>query len=443
VQELLDEARDQDPEKPLGAHMQFDPRTVAVQQCPFPYYARLRQESPVYFEPHTGWWFVTRHEDVVSAFGRPDALSSRVGQYLRPAPSDPELAKEISAIRAAGWPEAPVLVVEDPPAHRRQRMLVLQAFTARRVAAMETGIRQTAGRLIDRLPSAEPFEFVAEFATPFPLLVIADALQMPRDRLPDFKRWSDNRVRIAGSSMTRDDRLEVARSEVERQHYFATALEERRRSPRGDLMSDLVHARLEGEGGRPLSTEELLSIIGQVLAAGNESTTKALTETLCRLAAHPDVWSWLREDPGSRAQQIADEGLRLACPFQILLRVTTRPVIVGETEIPPGNVLALVVGSASRDERKFDRPEVFDPTRTDTRNHLAFGSGIHRCIGANLARVELSAAVEGLATRFETLEADADNSFEYEPSFMVRGMRQLYLRGSSVRPSAPGKLAAP
>jgi cytochrome P450 len=405
----------------------FDPRSADVHECPFPWYAALRENAPVYREPHTGWWFVTRHADVVVALRRPDVLSSRVGEHLRP-PSEPELAEQIAQIRAAGWPEVPVLVVEDPPTHRRQRVLVQRAFSPARVAMMEPAVRKAIDQLLEAVPGDETFDFVATVATPFPLLVIAGALQIPPDHWPDFKRWSDNRVRMIGAALTRADKLDIARSEVERQRYFAAAFDERRRAPREDLMTDLVQARLADENGRSLSTQELLSIIGQVLAAGNESTTKVLTEIIYQLAAHPGMWAWLKDDPKARAPRVADEGLRMACPFQISLRIATAPVTICDTEIPPGSVVALILGSGSRDPQIFSDPEGFAPSRENVQEHLAFGNGIHRCIGASLARLELSVAVEHMAATFEHLELTAPDGIQHEPSFMIRGIRELPLQ---------------
>lgn len=392
----------------------------------------MRDTAPVYQEPHTGWWFVTRHADVVTALRRPDVLSSRVGEHLRPG-SEPELAEQIAQIRAAGWPDVPVLVVEDPPMHRRQRVLVQRAFSPARVAAMEPVVWEVIDQLIVSVPDDKIFDFVSAVATPFPLLVIAGALQIPRDHWPDFKRWSDNRVRMIGASLTREEKLDIARSEVERQRYFAAAFDDRRRAPRDDLMTDLVQARLTDEDGRSLSTEELLAIIGQVLAAGNESTTKVLTEITYQLVTHPGRWAWLRAAPQERASQVADEGLRMACPFQISLRIATAPVTINDTEIPEGSVVALVLGSASRDPRIFDDPESFLPSRPNAQEHVAFGNGIHRCIGASLARLELSVAVEHMATRFENLEITDPDGIRHDPSFVIRGIRQLPLRASRER----------
>jgi cytochrome P450 len=258
-------------------------------------------------------------------------------------------------------------------------------------------------------------------------MAIADALHIPRDRQADFKRWSDNRVRMIGAAMTEEDQLDIARSEVERQQFFHAAFAERRSQPRDDLMTDLVEARLVDEDDRALTDEELMAIIGQVLAAGNESTTKTLTELLNHLSARPGLWAWLREDPKARAPELVDEGLRMACPFQVLLRVTTEATVVGGVEIPAGAIVAMVVGSAARDESVFDDPEQFLARGPAVPDSLAFGSGIHRCVGAALARLELTVALEELARRLVRLEATPGNAYVYDASFIIRGMSRLEL----------------
>ncbi|WP_067674489.1 cytochrome P450 [Nocardia miyunensis] len=401
----------------------FDPASPEVHRCPFPWYAALREDAPVYREPRTGWWFVTRWQDIRTAFASPDVLSSRVGKVLRPA-QDADLGKRIEEIRAAGWPEVPVLVNEDAPRHKQQRKLVQQAFTARRIRALQDDIDSTVREVADRLPVGREFDFVADYAVPVPVLLIAKALGVPPERMDDFKRWSDNRVRMIGSTLSREDHLEIARSEVERQQWFAAAFAERRAQPQDDLMTDLALARLD-EDGATLSDEELLSIVGQVLAAGNESTTKVLTYLVYQLAQRQDLWEWLREDPAGRAPAVVEEGLRLASPFQILLRLSTDEVEIGGVTIPPDQIVALVTASGCRDETTFPDPDEFDPHRTNTRDHLAFGFGLHFCIGAHLARTEAIAAITDLASRYQTLKLGEGNTFEYESSFIIRGLRRL------------------
>ena len=404
----------------------YDPHDSAVQQCPFPAYQAMRSAAPVLREQRTGWWFVTRHVDVLDVLRRPQVFSSRVGKYLRPPPP-PELAEKIAAVRMNGWPEAPVLVVEDPPLHRQQRILVQRAFSPRRVASMEPDIRTVAKTLIGALPDGETFDVVDRLAVPLPLEVISAALRIPQARHADFKRWSDNRVRMIGAALTEEVQLEIAWSEVERQTFFNSAFEDRRANPQDDLMTDLVQARIEEEDGRALTDEELLAIIGQVLAAGNESTTKVLTETLLQLSRKPEVWAWLREDPAGRAATIFEEGLRMACPFQVLLRVVTADTLIAGVPIAEGDIVAIAVGSAARDEAVFDDPEDFVIREDGAPDSLAFGSGIHRCVGAGLAKLELSVMLEEMAHHFDRLEP-VETAARYDPSFMLRGISHLDLR---------------
>lgn len=404
----------------------YDPLDSVTQQCPFPAYQQMRAETPVLREPKTGWFFVTRHEDVMGVLRKPQFFSSRVGKYLRPAPPE-ELAAKIAEIRANGWVEPPVLVVEDPPMHRQQRLLVQRAFSPRRVATMEDDIRQVAKTLISNLPDGEAFDVVDELAVPLPLEVISAALRIPQERHADFKRWSDNRVRMIGSSLTEEVQCEIAWSEVERQTYFHAAFEDRRKNPQDDLMTDLVSARLADEDGRALTDEELLAIIGQVLAAGNESTTKVLAETLLQLAKKPETWAWLREDPEGRAGVVLEEGLRMACPFQVLLRVVIADTEIGGVAVAEGDIIAMAIGSAARDEAVFTDPEEFIMRDDNTLDSLAFGSGIHRCVGVGLAKLELSMVLAELAQQFVRIELVTPEAV-YDPSFILRGISHLEIR---------------
>ncbi len=405
----------------------FNPRDGETLQCPFGAYQELRSTSPVHRDPASGWWFVSRNSDVESVLRAPARFSSRVGHLLRPVP-EPELAERIAKARAPGWPEVPVLVTEDPPVHRAQRTLVQKAFSPRRVTSMVGDITEVARALVMELPTDEPFDFVADLAVPFPLLVIAAALGIPEERQADFKRWADNRIRMIGSQLSDDVHVEIAESEVERQRFFHAAFADRRTDPRDDLMTDLVNARLTDEDGRGLSDEELMSMIGQVLSAGIESTTKVLAEIVHQMSTQPELWDWLRADPENRAPVLAKEGVRMTSPFQVLLRVATEEAEIAGQPIPAGDIVALLIGSAARDERIFADAERFTP-RQGPGDSLAFGSGIHRCLGANLASRELEVMLQMLASRFTTLSPATDSLPAYGPSFMIRGINELRLIG--------------
>jgi cytochrome P450 len=240
------------------------------------------------------------------------------------------------------------------------------------------------------------------------------------------KRWSDDSVAAIGVSLTRERALEAARGIVEMQNFLASLVEERQREPRDDFLSELVAAEFEDAEGvvRKLEMSEMLSIIQQLMVAGNEATTKGINEIMKLLVQHPVVWKRIQEDP-STIPAMVDEGLRLASPNQGLFRICTEDTEVAGVSIPKGARLWVMFGSGNRDERVFPDPDRFDPARANLNESLAFGRGAHFCIGAPLARLEIRVLYEELAKRVQTIAFAPGTTLEYEPSFILRGLKAL------------------
>ena len=400
----------------------FDPFDHAIQQCPHPHYAAMREERPVFRVPGTDLHLVTRHDLVVPILRDVETYSNRFGGTSERAVD--ELAQRLAEVQAGGWPLVSTMLTEDPPAHTRYRGLVNAAFSPRRIAALEPVVRAIAEELVDRFPSEGTVRFVTDFAVPLPVRVIAHILDVPDDRLDDFKRWSDDSTIGIGARISDDERVRAQRGVVEFQHYFAGQLEQRRAEPRDDVLSVLAHAGSDGEGGGPLDMAEMLSIVQQLLVAGNETTTKMLTEAVRLLIEHPEEWQRLREDP-ARAAAVTEEVLRLSTPTQGMFRVVTRDVELAGVQIPAGARVVIMYAAANRDPAVFADPDAFDPDRANRREHLAFGKGIHFCVGAPLARLEATVALAVLAQRISTWAFAEGNTFEYDPSFLLRGLRRL------------------
>ncbi|MCH9837101.1 cytochrome P450, partial [bacterium] len=213
------------------------------------------------------------------------------------------------------------------------------------------------------------------------------------------------------------------------QHYFAEQFELRKSTPQDDLLTNLLNARVDDDDSdvadkRPLDMPEMLSIVQQLLVAGNETTTKLLTETVRLLAENPDQWQQLRDDP-SRAPAIVEEALRLSTPTQGMFRIATKDHELEGVQIPKGARIVIVFASANRDVDLFGEPDAFDPDRDNLRDHLAFGKGIHFCLGAALSRLEGKVALEEFARRVDRFELDESNDFGYHPSFLLRGLKRL------------------
>ncbi|WP_419854699.1 cytochrome P450 [Candidatus Poriferisodalis sp.] len=411
----------------------FDP---AIQQCPHAYYAKMQQEAPVFeaATPGAELYLITRYDDVVEVVRDTDTFSS---QFDTSSHMSSELAKRMADLYRSQGGYLPVrtMLTADPPAHTRFRRLISKAFTPKVIADLEPTIRSITTGLIDGMLAAtadgSSLDFVEAFAVPLPVTVIAKALNVPDDRLADFKRWSDASIAGIGTNISIEERLAAEREVIEFQKYFAHQLESRETSLQDDLLTNLLNARInrdeDGIGDAEadhLTMAEMLSIIQQLLVAGNETTTKMLTEMMRLLGEHPGEWQHLREDP-ERARSIIEETLRISTPVQGMFRVVRHDTTVAGVDIPAGARVVAMYSAANRDSSVFDEPESFCPERDGATDHLAFGRGIHYCVGAALARLEGKVALEELARRLSSFELDPANTFEYHPSFMLRGLKRL------------------
>jgi cytochrome P450 len=360
---------------PLAEINPFDPAVLAD---PWLYYRRVRESAPVYRHPKLGIVLVSSYRAVSEVVRNWEAFSNRFGQFLGAEPPE-----EVRAVAREGYPPVDTMLTADPPEQRRFRGLVNKAFSARRVDALEPRIREIARELAEDLAARGQAEMLAEFAQPLPLTVIAEQLGAPREDLRLFRRWTDGFVAQLSGVADRAGQVEAAKLIVEFQKYFASRLEERRANPREDILSDIVHARLEGE--RPLDVPEMLSILQQLLVAGNETTASAIVEGLWLLLANPDELARVRRRP-ELVPNLVEEVLRMATPTANMWRVCRKTTTVEGVEIPSGSLCMLRFAAANRDPAVFPDPDRFDVTRANARDHLAFGLGIHHCIGASLAR---------------------------------------------------------
>ena len=404
----------------------------AVQQCPHLYYEKMREEHPVYSTEVAGVpiVLVTRYDDVLEIIKDTDTFSSETGGGAA-MPVNAELADRIRKLykEEGGYKRIGTMLTIDPPDQTRYRKLVNKAFTARAVSSLEPNIREISSGLIDSFINEDKVEFVKKFAVPLPVRTIAKALNVPEDRLADFKRWSDDNIAAIGTALSDDQRLVHEKGIIEFQHYFAEQFEKRRENPEDDILTNLLNARIDKDEDpdlpdEPLTMEVMLSIISQLVVAGNETTTKTLTEMMRLLGENPEQWKMLRDDP-ERAGKVVEETIRMTTPTQGFWRFAKRDVEVAGTKIAAGTRMVVMFASANRDESVFPDGDTFDPDRDDLFSHLAFGKGAHYCLGASLARLELRVALEELVKRIDSFELTAANNFDYLPSFMLRGLKSL------------------
>ena len=414
---------------PLSDLALFDP---AVLQCPHAAYRRLRAEAPVLRDAATGIFQVSSYDLVCKTALDSDTFSNAFGDALRgrdgPSP-------DVRAIMADGYEPMDTMLTADDPDHARYRKLVFKAFTPARVSKMAGNMTAIVDELIDGFIDAGEVDLATAFSQPLPLRVIAGELGVPVADLDKFKRWSQAFVDQLSQMAGAEGESRAAREIVAFQHYFAERLEERRREPADDILSDLATVTLTEEGDpRGLTTREALSIIQQLLVAGNETTAHTISEGMKLLIEHPDQMAAVIANkdliPG-----LVEESLRMLTPTQNMWRVAKRDAELAGVAIPAGSIVLLRYGSANRDETRFEDAETFDVRRANVRRHLAFGYGIHVCLGAAMARQEMVIAFSGLLTRARNWRfTPGRNDFVHPPNILLRGLIELHL---SFDPPAP------
>jgi cytochrome P450 len=405
-----------------------DPHTDGFYQDPYPTYAMLRAEAPVYEIPsQPGLYFVTTWALVREALMDPGRFSNVLPPARRTEPPA-EVVEEIEAIRAQGFPYTPALGTNDPPQHTRYRKMVNRAFTVRALAWMEPLVDEVADQLAAALPDDEVVDAMESITIPLPVWAIMRILGIEDQYRDDLRRWSDSSNASLGGRLSAERWLDVERDILEFQQVICGILDDRRANPRDDLLSTLVQAE---EGETPLTNQELVWLVRELIVAGNETTIRALADIIVNLddmrADVPDVWDRLRDDEAFR-RGVVEEGIRLASPVMGLWRVTTCDTELGGTAIPKGSTVFLAYSSANRDDAVFDDPDAFDPLRANVKEHLAFGHGIHVCVGAGLARIEAASALRALANNVTALEVVDRDALRYGPSYGLRGLTGLPVR---------------
>ncbi len=404
----------------------YDPLAPEMQQDPFPWYAALRAQAPVFRHPATGVLFVSRHATVCQVFADTTTFSSRFASQPTAATSD--VVAKIREIERGAWPRVSTMLTEDPPLQTRYRKTVGKALSTRRILALEDKIRELCDEILDAWPTRGRVDVMNTLSIPLPIRVIGHFLCMRPEVFGHVKRWSDSSVAGLGAVITDEVRVQAARDVAEMQRYWASELEERRQRPQDDLLSALTQAEFEDETGaeRPLEMAEMLSIIQQLMVAGNETTTKVINEIFKLLLESPHWFARMQREPESVAA-VVEEGLRLSSPNQGMFRLATRDSELEGVAIPKGSMIWLMFGSANRDESVFPDPDRFDPARPNLKESVAFGRGAHFCIGAPLARLELKVLFERVAARLASFALPAGFALRYEPSYILRGLAALEL----------------
>ena len=386
-------------------------------QDPFPLYAWLRDHDPLHWSESLSAWVVTRYEDVVAIFDRPETFSSDRFRKI-----DERYASQRPAVRAVAEVLGDWLVFRDPPDHDRLRGLLQSSFTPKQLASSRDRIQRTVDALRDRVAARGAMDFIRELAFPLPATVIAGLMGAPEEDLEPIKTWSDRLAAYLGGAVdARDNFAEASAGTAALVDYFHALLRERERRPRDDLTTLMLRAEHEGEH---LTRDEVVANCILLLFAGHETTTNLLGNGLFHLLRHPAEAALLRADP-SLLHGAVEELLRYDGPVPATVKVATEDVPWRGRTIRRGDMVVPFMASANRDPRQFPDPDALDVRRQPER-HLAFAWGIHFCLGAWLARLEARVVLDTVFRRLPEL-ALAPGEPRWKPMIFLRGLESLPL----------------
>jgi cytochrome P450 len=403
------------------------PFTRDVVQCPHPHFAWMRREEPLYRVGDLPFYLVSRYDDVVAVATSPEtflsARSSRGFAAIDYFPTDPEV---VSVYAQAPAPYT--LGYSDRPDHTRQRKHVARWFTPRMIRAMwQEVIDDTTEELISAFERDGTVDMMKQFAIPLPVRVIAKILGFQDSSVSDLKRWSDAYLKSPAGSSTREDWLRRAYDHVDAQRFLEAQIQDRlAHADKQDLLAALVRETAEGGSGdeEPLTLGEVRSIVNQLLVAGNETTTQLIGQTMHAIVSTPGVLERLQDNP-QLVDNAVEEGLRFTTPVTGLYRAAARDVTMAGSSVSKDSILFLLWASANHDETVFTDPEKFDIDRENAGKHIAFGMGIHFCVGANLARAEARTGIGRLVERLPGLRVVPGTELDYGSTLSNRMLETL------------------
>jgi cytochrome P450 len=400
-----------------------------LQNCPYHAYEMLRDEAPVWIDPITGFYVITRFEDIRKLLLDTKNFSNdmRGGQGGSREQLDSERALRMNALyEKKGWVPGATLAGRDDPNHKQMRAMFNEAFKPKKIAGMDSFVRDTAYKLMDVFVDDGQCDWIKQYAVPLPLIVIGQQMGVPEADIWKIKAWTDAWVQRLGMMQTEEEEQWSVEMEIEAQHYFQPIFERLRKEPDDTLLSDMVN-RVIPEWERTLTDNELhAEMMADTFVGGSETTTNAIGYGMKLLIENPDVWQKLRSNPDKYLRTFCEEVVRLEGPVQGLFRMAANDIEMHGVLIPKGAMINVRYAAANRDEREFECPADLNLEREKPGRHIGFGSGIHHCLGAPLARRELFWAFQALIDRVDGMRfAAGENSFEVAPNFSLRAMQEL------------------
>ncbi len=402
-----------------------------LQNCPYPAYQLLRDEAPVWKDPVTGFYVVSRFEDMRAILLDTKNFSNdmRGGQGNSREQLDAGRAQRMLKLyEDKGWVPGATLAGRDDPNHKQMRAMFNEAFKPKKIDGMDPFVRDTAYKLIDAFVDDGHCEWIHQYAVPLPLIVIGQQMGVPEEDIWKIKAWTDAWVQRLGMMQTEEEEQWSVEMEIEAQHYFQPIFDKLRQQPDDTLLSDMVN-RVIPEWGRTLNDNELhAEMMADTFVGGSETTTNAIGYGIKLLIENPQVWQQLKSDPEKYLRTFCEEVVRLEGPVQGLFRMAANDVEMHGVTIPKGSMVNVRYAAANRDEREFECPADLNLEREKAGRHVGYGSGIHHCLGAPLARRELFWAFRALIDRVDEMRfTPGRNDFEVAPSFSLRAMKALYI----------------
>ena len=404
-------------------HADFDPLSPTFLADPFAVLAALPRETPVFYAPSIDYYVVTRYADIEAVFLDHETYSAASAQ-LPLVPLVPEAAQ---ILRAGGTAPQPSMVSLDPPAHTRLRGPTARAFTPRRVAQMAQRIRATVDQLLDAVDPSAPFDLVSTLTFPLPATIIFSFVGMPERDWPQLKEWCGHRASLAWGRPTPTEQVQHAENMAAYRGYLRTFVA-RKAQERDDTFTSALLAIYDENPGA-LTQEEISSILFSLTFAGHETTNYLIGNAVRRLLEEPARWDAAVADPALIPGAV-NETLRYDPSVPVWRRVTKRPVTLGGVDVPAGAKLFLWLAASGRDASVFPEPKTFDLRRVNASKTLAFGQGIHYCLGAALGKLEAQLALEALTHRFPRLRLVEGQILSFHPNISFRGPQALWVRAT-------------
>jgi cytochrome P450 len=400
----------------------FDPLSPGFLADPYAVMAGLDLDgAPVFYAPSIGYYVITRYADIEAVFRDPAAYSAAVAQ----APLVPLVTEAQQILLAGGHRPRPSMVSLDEPDHARLRKPAARAFSMKRVTAMAPAIEATAARLLDGVASQAEFDLVAALAFPLPANIVFSLMGVPAQDYARLKRWCGYRAALAWGRPAPEDQVEIATAMAAYRRYMRDLVDAKVRAPGDDVTSDLI--AIHDEDPDRLTLDEISSILFSLSFAGHETTTGLIGNTARRLLEDPARWAEIARAP-ELIPAAVEETLRYDPSVPVWRRITTRPVTLGGVDLPQGAKLFLWLAAAGRDGTAFAAPDEFDLHRPDAERHLAFGKGLHFCLGANLGKLEAQIAIAELARRYPGLRLAPGQDLTFHPNISFRGPQALVVR---------------